>query len=269
MTNRLSTVLTHRSALSVLLVFMIGMMATDGNATLITNSSIPITHEVTVQPIRTTTTDGTEIAGAFGNSSQTANIEQSVNEIWSQCGVRVKFLSMKTYANDFAFDGRPTDYSSASRPNSHLVSIINNGDSAGVGSTDATVVDAYFVEIVPGFAQLGANFVAGLARVDRGGLTVYVSDSLPTFTNGRDVVASVFAHELGHNLGLNHTSTTGVNLMDATGGTAQLTSSQCDVIFTNNGGVDGFDLLQPVPEPGSLVLLIGALSCLGFFRRVR
>lgn len=214
-----------------------------------TNPAQPITHELNVQLIQTTTTDGTEVAGIFGTPTQQADIEERLQTIWSQCGVRVNLLpTINTYANDFAFDGRPTDYSATSRPTSHLSSIISAGDSAGAGNSDPETIDAYFVDILPGFERLGANFVAGLANVDRNGLTMYVSDSLPTFSNGRSVVASVFAHEIGHNLGLNHETANSPNLMATSGGTGHLTTSQCSTIFVNNGGTDGFDLLQPAPD---------------------
>lgn len=212
-----------------------------------TNPAQPITHELNVQLIQTTSSDGTEAAGVFGTPTQQSDIEDRLSLIWGQCGVRVNVLpTINTYANDFALDGRPTDYSAIARPQSHLGTIVRQGDAAGAGSSDPGTIDAYFVDIVPGFERLGSNFVAGLANVDRNGLTMFVSESLNSFANGRSVVATVFAHEIGHNLGLQHLPTDSPNLMATSGGTGHLTAGQCSTVFTDNGGSDGFDLLQPV-----------------------
>ena len=86
----------------------------------------------------------------------------------------------------------------------------------------------------------------------------FVGDNLLTFENGRDVFASVIAHEIGHNLGLNHTSSGSANLMSPSGSTQQLTASQITTVapptspacthrptflgdYNNNGRVDAAD----------------------------
>lgn len=208
------------------------------------NDPIPITHEVNLQLIQVTTTDGSEVATVFDN--KTADVSQRVNQIWAQCGIQVNLLpDVNVYANNFAFDGRPSDFSTNNRPTSHLGTILSRGDSAGAGNSDREVIDAYFVDILPGFSRLGNNFVAGLARVDANGMTMLVSDSLLRFDNGLAVVSSVFAHEIGHNLGLDHLPADTANLMASSGGTAQLTASQCNEVFDDRRfSIDGADLLQ-------------------------
>ena len=71
----------------------------------------------------------------------------------------------------------------------------------------------YFVEIAAGFADTTENTANGLAYVNDNGITMHVGDNLPSFLGGRDVVARVVAHEIGHNLGLDHVSDTN-NLMN-------------------------------------------------------
>ena len=54
------------------------------------------------------------------------------------------------------------------------------------------------------------------------------------------------AHEIGHNLGLDHTDSGIANLMSPNGTSNQITQDQIDKIFTNDFGIDGFDLLIPL-----------------------
>jgi hypothetical protein len=84
----------------------------------------------------------------------------------------------------------------------------------------------FFVNVVPGFSPLGESNAAGLAWIAGNGIAAFSGDSLLTFSNGRDVIASVMAHEIGHNLGLDHTASGDANLMSPQGRSEQLNSSQ-------------------------------------------
>ncbi len=63
------------------------------------------------------------------------------------------------------------------------------------------------------------------------GIAQFVGDNLLTFQGGHDVISRVVAHEIGHNLGLQHTADSIGNLMSPGGTTAQLTPTQIDAIF--------------------------------------
>lgn len=201
----------------------------------------PITHRVQVQPIRVRTTGGA-IATTFGDATQSAYILLQINRIWAQVGVRIDWLPFVDYTNNFAYQGS----GSGARPQGDLSTIINSAG-APPKSANAIVLNMFFVEIVPGFPQTSDNTSNGLASLDRNGIAIHIGSNLLAFEGGRDVIAKVTAHEIGHNLGLDHYDVTSNNLMNTSGGSAEyLIASQKTTIFTDNNGVDGFDFLQPV-----------------------
>lgn len=208
----------------------------------------PLTHRVQVQPIRVKKTTG-ETAATFGDAAAETYIKQQINRIYAQIGVRIDWLPVNEYTNDFAYDGSPGNYNSASRPSSHLDTIIN---SAGIPpkSSNAIVLNMFFIEIVPFFSKTAENVANGYAYLDANGSTMQVgTDLLAWGGSAHDVIARVIAHELGHNLGLDHYTLDSANLMASGGSTGRLVASQKTTVFTNNAGTDGFDFLQALPPP--------------------
>ena len=125
------------------------------------NSPAPITHRVIIQPIITRTTDGTT-AMYFGSATSETYIKNQIDAVWAQSGVVIEWLPATYYTDNFAYDGRPTNYSSSSRPTSHLSTIVN-GAPAPPRSPDATVLSMFFVEICPGFNQTSDNTANGIS----------------------------------------------------------------------------------------------------------
>ena len=137
-----------------------------------------------------------------------------VDVIYAQAGVDVDFTYRPgTYNSSFARTGTPGNNNP--RPQSDLGSIRNAAAAAGnILSVDSNTINAFLVTIAPGFSQLSANSAAGLATINGNGVAYYGGSALSSFAGGRDVLASVLSHEIGHNLGLSH-NTTNQNLMES------------------------------------------------------
>ena len=178
------------------------------------------TRRVIVRPIVVSNSNGSNSAEFFGNATQEADIKRRIDGLYAQADIDVAFEDARTFNDTFTNIGN-----GGVRPQSDLSTIVENGDDQGVGSSNDIVLDIYFVEVVPGFAQVGENTGNGLAFIDASGIAVHVGDNLVGSSGGRDLVARVVAHEIGHNLSLPHVEDPN-NLLAEDGAGVLLTQAQ-------------------------------------------
>jgi hypothetical protein len=214
-------------------------------AAIVVNVAMPIDREVVVQLIQARENDGTGGATVLGNAAQRLSIEMALDQIWAQAGINVTLLATVTpYDSSFALDA---NNSGGTRPTSDLNTMFVQASSAGVLNT-GNVINTIFVRHVPGFTVLGEDFAAGLAALPGNQISIFIGSNLLGFQDGLDIIASVFAHEIGHNLGLNHTANGIANLMSPSGTSEQLNASQINTARSSG-------LLRVVPEPGTAILV--------------
>lgn len=243
----------------------ITLLAGAANAALIVNPAQAITEKVTVQPIIVSDNGGGNTATFFGNAGQQSIIEGHIDTIWAQAGIDVEFLAPNFYNSTFANwgSGGPPDNGGASRPTSDLNTVVSNGATAGVTHADPNVINMFFVQIAAGFNLLSQNSAAGLAFLGGNGITQFVGSNLLSFAGGQEVIASVVAHEIGHNLGLPHI-VLAENLMQAGGSPNQgerLTASQITTALNSSLSV------AIVPVPAAVWMLGSALLMLAGWKR--
>ena len=146
--------------------------------------------------------------------------------------IDIEFLPTRFVQSTFINFGDGT----GERTTADLAETIALGDEAGVGSDDPLVIDMYFVQRVPGFDVTTEFTSNGLAFVGAPGTSIFNGPSLHAFDGGRAVIASVTAHEIGHNLGLEH-STIPFNLMLAGGSDDRgdnLSEEQIEIALNSN-----------------------------------
>ena len=199
----------------------------------------PIVERVFVQPIIVSDDDGSNTAASFGTPEQEAEIKRRVNRIYNQAGVDVVFLPTNHWNNTFA-----NGVGEGDRDRDELDEIISRGDAAGVGSSDPLVLDYYFVTRVPNASEpvLGGG---GIAFLGGNGAAQATNELFSTFEIGRERIALVLGHELGHNLGLQHDNNSPTtSLMSSDGSSVRLKDFQISQVINSR-------FSQPISEGGS------------------
>lgn len=209
-------------ALLIMTTFAQGVSAAPSQSAPAQVVAAPITHILQIQPIITATDDGSEVAFAFGGGPGDASYEFIVGiikQVWAQAGIHVIVLPAKQWNNTLAFLGDACQYTGntgdgspgnpctrvGNRPHDD-VEVIEAAAAAGIASTGRhdTVIDMYFLRNSLDL-PIGEG-TAGVGRLLNNSLIVGISDA-GWFADqeGQTVIGEVLAHEIGHNLLLDHT----------------------------------------------------------------
>lgn len=225
---------------------------------LLLSAGVHAASMIIVQPISVCNDIGTDCANPSGQFFET-----ETDKIWDQAGVDISFLPMTSInASSFQHITGETEFNT-----------LANG--AGNGQNDTpTVINMWFVD------QIGAGDVAGLAFLSSPGNArngVAIANKVFTDADGagrRDTLA----HEIGHNLGLDHTLESNLRLM-APGSIRLIPTSPLNItpdgvgVSQLTGAEISTALASPfvvaVPEPVSVAVM--ALMACGFVtaRRIR
>jgi hypothetical protein len=161
---------------------------------------LPITKRITIQPVQLRSSAGTTPA-----NPSLLLYEEVADRIWAQAGIDIQFLTPVTYDSDNYL----TITSDPMQPDSLQGLSQVTGQSWSDGAPGMTnVVRLFFVKQIDGInSNLGFTLQSGLyigignAVVIDQQTAIAIADS--AFTSG---VVDVIAHEIGHALGLNHTT---------------------------------------------------------------
>lgn len=220
-------------------------------------------YQVTIQPINVCDDSGLNC----GNPTEELFFAET-RKIWAQADINVTFLAFNQFNNSgFQTIDGPTDTTSAPSLG-NLSSAANNGENA-----DSTVINIWFLDNITG-GSFGLGFI--------GGNGIAIADETFAFNSGNGRLDTI-AHEIGHNLGLDHASAAGdnFNLMRSGGsrlspttigdiapdgsGFDQLSQPQTDVVLTSLFITEADQLSEP---GGIAVMLTGLLLMAAMIRAV-
>lgn len=245
------------------------MATTVANAALILNSPIAITHTLTVNPIIVSDDVGAMTATFMGTVSQETEIKQFVDTIWAQAGIDVAWGTPTTLNSTEVLDGSQGANGNTPRPTNDLSNDVGGADHQTIGAAvrQTNQINMFFVNIAAGFSLLTNDFVAGLAETPGDDVSIFVGMNLLTFANGREAIAATIAHEIAHNLSLDHNEVDENLLISGTvmGVIEGERLSATQVSAARAHGISS-GLLVAVPEPSAFVF-VGLIGMLFFAKK--
>ena len=179
--------------------------------------ALPVTSVITIQPIDVCNATGTGCASL----ANLATDETAVNAVWDQAGVGFDFLPAVQFDDTTSSQGflNPTITIASGYPTgtpTDLAHQLMYGPGHGQ-SSNPTTLNVWFVDHLTRSDGVG---VYGTAFIGGNGVII---PTLPNLNTGQLPALDTMAHELGHNLGLQHvdgtTSSSPLNLMQSVGRT--------------------------------------------------
>jgi Dual-action HEIGH metallo-peptidase len=208
-----------------LLALALALCAKSAVAAIIVNPAQPITHRVTVQVIQTALDNGSSPAAVFGDPTREAAIKHAIDTVWAQAGIDINFLpNTIRYNNTFAYQGA---LPGGVRPITDLNLMMANAQlQGGILHPNPSVINMFFVNVVPGWSLNTANWVNGVGNIGANGIAIFVGSSASAEHAGHWI-----AHELGHNLGLAHTDPIENLMLSCCRRNSLLTTEQVAAVF--------------------------------------
>jgi hypothetical protein len=185
--------------------------------------AVPVDKRVRIQPIQVCSDDGLDRA-----NTNLVLFREETAKIWAQAGLNIEFLPWLEFRSSLFL----TIEAAVGYPNSFMKLA---GDPGHAQHPDPTVINLWFVKSISGGPYFGLSQQTIPNGADRNGIAI----ANLSFPERRDVIA----HELGHNLGLNHTTfgaSGETNLMSVS---RQVPATASD-IFPDGAGLDHLNASQ-------------------------
>ncbi|MEO1592855.1 MAG: zinc-dependent metalloprotease family protein [Cyanobacteria bacterium J06632_22] len=171
--------------------------------------------QLVIQPIQVCDNSG-------GNCAQVEFFQAVVDKVWAQAGIQVTFLPLNQLNNSAYLNVSDSEFSD----------LAFSGSAGAFGrhprsTRDTGPINMWFVDDINSTSGTG-SIQYGSAWIDANG--VLISDDILNFgVNGR---IDVIAHEVGHNLGLRHTTlgAGGANNIMSDGNTRSVPNTVNDIV---------------------------------------
>ena len=224
---------------------------------IVINPPLPVQYQVQVQPVILANMNGSNPSVFFGADPSRLVIESMIDQIWSQAGIDIKWLAPVVWKH--------TIHNTNINQDQPALNVASAAAAAGVTNPTGAphIINAFFTHKINGTSP-GPNGARGTAIYNNpinpfvfNGTFQALGSQTVTDSSIYDRAARLVAHEIGHNLGLNHAGGTNLMLTSANDSSQErLTSGQIAIVqqssfvidytppgdFNGDDAIDGADL---------------------------